>query len=207
MTKQGECPHNYGLTSNSELRTPCLSGRQANSELERGFTLIEILAVIVILSVVSAITIHFVSDSMRVYTMTKDQKALLEEGRLAMERMCRDIRDANTITGTTASSITFTRVHATGQDVASESITFQRNAGARTLEKVKASPSRTTTMAENVSAFAVSYSSSEVQLQLTLDNPATGASVTLQTKVHPKNPAIDTTYKNFKNYWEEEEST
>jgi prepilin-type N-terminal cleavage/methylation domain-containing protein len=182
------------------LRTP-------NSELlvrSKGFTLIEIIVVIVILCIVSGITIKFLVDSLTIYTMTVDQKTLFDEGKLALERMCRDMRDANAITGTTPSSITFARVHATAQDIAGETIIFQWNAGARTLEKVKASPAGTTTMAENVSAFSVTYASSEIQLQLTFNNLVTGANVTLQTKVHPKNPATDTTYKNFKNYWEEE---
>src|SRR4030042_1170955 len=109
---------------NSEPRTP-------NSELlvrSKGFTLIEILIVSVILSIVSAITIKFLTDSLRIYTMTVYQKILFDEGKLALERMCRDIRDARSITGTTATSVTFVRANATAQDVAGETITFRWNA-------------------------------------------------------------------------------
>jgi len=60
----------------------------------RGFTLIEIIIVIVILGFVSAITIKFLTDSLRIYTMTVNQKTLYDEGKLALERMARDIRDA-----------------------------------------------------------------------------------------------------------------
>ncbi len=177
---------------NSELRTP-------NSKLQRGFTLIEIIIVIVILSIVSAITIKFLTDSLRVYTMTVNQKTLFDEGKLALERMCRDIRDARSITGVTASSITFVRNNATVQDIAGETIIFQRNAGAGTLEKVKASPSVTSTLAANVSAFAVTNATNEIQLQLTL-NLSSGENITLQTKVYLKNLSEDltSTYKNFR---------
>jgi prepilin-type N-terminal cleavage/methylation domain-containing protein len=169
----------------------------------RGFTLIEIIVVIVILCIVSGITIKFLVDSLSIYTMTVNQKTLFDEGKLALERMCRDIRDANAISGTTASSITFVRNNATAQDSAGETIIFQRNAVANTLEKVKASPAATVTMADNVSTFAVTNATNEIQLQLTLQSAFGGTTmtVTLQTKVYPKNLLEDTaptpTYKNF----------
>ena len=168
----------------------------------RGFTLIEIIVVIVILSIVSAITIKFLVDSMRIYTMTVNQKTLFDEGKLALERMCRDIRDARSISGVTASSVTFVRDDATVQDIAGEIIIFQRNAGASTLEKVKASPSATTTMAGNVSTFAVTNAANEIQLQLTLQLTS-GENVTLQTRVYPKNLAKNLNYKNFYQNWME----
>jgi prepilin-type N-terminal cleavage/methylation domain-containing protein len=173
----------------------------------RGFTLIEIVIVIVILSIVSAITIYFLVSSLKVYTMTVNQKTLFDEGKLALERMSRDIRDANIITGSTATSITFIRTHATGagQDIANETITFQLTG--TTLEKVKASPAVASAIAENVSAFTVTRAADdEIKLVLTL-SLGTGENVTLQTKVYPKNFADSAIYKNFFNNWEEELSS
>ncbi len=169
-----------------------------------GFTLIEIIVVIVILAIVSAITIKFLVDSLRVYTMTVNQKTLFDEAKLALERMCRDIRDARSVTpfAGTASSVTFVRTNATAQDSAGESITFQRNAGANTLEKVKTIPVATATMASNVSAFNVTNTTNEIQLQMTLQL-ASGENVTLQTRVYPKNLPKDATYKNFYQNWME----
>ena len=177
----------------------------------KGFTLIEIIIVIVILSIVSAITIKFLVDGLRIYTMTVNQKTLFDEGKLALERMCRDIRDAKSITGVTATSITFVRTNATFSDsglpgnLVGETITFQRNAGASTLEKVKASPVVTSTLASNVSAFAVTNVTNEIQLQLTLQL-ASGENVTLQTKVYPENLAKDVNYKNLYQKWMEDRS-
>jgi len=183
--------------------------RTTNSELDtlgkKGFTLIEIIIVIVILSIVSAITIKFLVDSLRIYTMTVNQKTLFDEGKLALERMCRDIRDARSITGVTASSITFVRNNATTQDIAGETLVFQRNAGASTLEKIKASPVVTSTLASNASAFAVTNATNEIQLRLTLQL-ASGENVTLQTKVYPKNLAKDLNYKNLYQRWMENRS-
>lgn len=128
---------------------------------------------IIILFIVSAITIHFLVDSLRIYTMTVNQKTLFDEGKLAMERMCRDIRDARSITslasGGSGNSITFMRNNATAQDVAGENITFRLTGS--TLEKVKASPSVTNSMASNVSTFTVTRGATndEITLMLTLD--------------------------------------
>jgi prepilin-type N-terminal cleavage/methylation domain-containing protein len=197
----------------SELPTPCLPGRQANSELQRGFTLIEIIIVIVILSIVSAITIKFLVDSLRIYTMAVNQKTLFDEGKLAMERMCRDIRDARTLTtpaaGASGSTIRVTRTNATALDAAGEALRFRLTGG--TLVKDKQYPVQwtTSTLAANVSAFTVTRGATGVN-ELTIDltlSLASGEQVTLRTKVYPKNLPTNTTYKNFKNYWEEEEST
>jgi len=204
---------------NSELRTPACTKRSGegrpNSELlvrSKGFTLIEILIVIVILSIVSAITIKFLFDGLRIYTMTVNQKTLFDEGKSAMERMCRDIRDAQSISvpaaGGSGSVITFIRNNATAQDGASETITFQRNAGNSTLEKVKTSPAATSRMADNVNTFtatrgaAATNNLNEITLALDL-RLATGENVTLQTKVYPKNLAKYAAYKNFYQYWME----
>jgi len=174
----------------------------------KGFTLIEVIVVIVILSIASAITIYFLINSIKIYTMTVKQKTLMDEGKVALERMCRDIRDAQIIsvpnTGSSGTSITFTRTNATVQDIAGETIIFQRNAGANTLEKVKASPSTTSTMAGNVSTFTVTRGApatnnkNEITLSLNL-LMGTGENVTLQTRVYPKNLSEDPpTYKNFR---------
>jgi len=172
--------------------------------LSKGFTLIEIIIVIVILSIVSGITIKFLIDSLKIYTMTVNQKTLFDEGKLAMERMCRDIRDARSITLVTASSITFVRNNATAQDSAGESITFRWNGGANPLEKVKAGTGYS--MAINVTAFTVTNATNEIQLQLTLQLTS-GENVILQTKSYPKNLAENPIYKNFFQNWREERSS
>jgi len=173
----------------------------------RGFTLIEIIMVIVILSIVSAITIYFLVNSLKGYTMTVNQKTLFDEGRLALERMCRDIRDAKTITtpapNGSGNTLTFIRTNATAQDSADETITFTLSGS--TLVKVKAS--NTYAMAENIFQFNVTRDSgSEMLLRLVLQRPS-GEQVTMETKVYPKNLPESSTYKNFFGNWREELSS
>ena len=177
----------------------------------KGFTLIEMIVVIVILAIVSAISIKFLVDSMRIYTMTVNQKTLFDEGKLSLERMCRDIRDAKTIIATAASSVAFTRTNAsTGGDGANENIRFDLSG--TTLRKAKGvsgvdgSGGTPYTMANNVTAFIVANATNEIQLTLTL-SLTSGENVTLQTKVYPKNLPKDLgvppTYKNFYLNWRE----
>ena len=191
----------------SELRTP-------NSELlvrSKGFTLIEIIVVIVILSIVSAITIKFLADSLRIYTMTVQQKTLLDEGKLALERMCRDIRDAASnipvpAPGAATPQVTFVRAHATANDIAAENVTFQLTG--TTLYKIKTSPAANSPAAANVSTFTATQGTvaaanlNEITLVLNLSLEPVGAgNVILQTKVYPKNlpgEYLPATYKNFR---------
>jgi prepilin-type N-terminal cleavage/methylation domain-containing protein len=204
-TKLGKRRFRFG---HSELQTP-------NSELQRGFTLIEMVIVIVILSIISAITINFLVDSLKIYTMTVNQKTLFDEGKLALERMCRDVRDARTLSapvaGASGPTLTFTRNNATAQDSAAEAIRFTWSGTPGTaLQKRKSVPSvLLINLASNVSTFTVTRAASGVN-ELTIDltlSLASGEQVTLRTKVYPKNLATNATYKNFKRYWEEEEST
>jgi prepilin-type N-terminal cleavage/methylation domain-containing protein len=176
----------------------------------KGFTLIELIMVIVILSIISAISIYFLVNSVKIYAMTVNQKTLLDEGKLALERMCREIRDARSISspssGGSGSSITFQRTNGTAQDSANENITFQRTGSV--LEKDKATPDVTVALASNVSAFTVTRGASndEITLLLALTLPS-GENVTLQTRVYPKNLAVSNNYKNFFQNWREELSS
>jgi len=208
-----------GMTNCIRLMASCIKCnceklRTPHSAFQRGFTLIEIIVVIVILCIVSSITIKFLVDSLRVYTMTVNQKTLYDEGKLALERMCRDIRDARTITtpasGGSGNTITFTRTNATGagQDSAGDTITYRLNSGA--IQREKASYSLPyPILASNVSSFTVTRGAAgdeEITLLLTL-SLGSGENVTLQTKVYPKNVTDDATYKSFSNNWQEEIGT
>ena len=174
----------------------------------KGFTLIELIIVIVILSIVSVIGINFLGDSLKVYTMAVNQKTLFDEGKLAMERMVRDIRDARAIAepdqGESRTDIRFTRNNATAQDQVAEALRFLISGAA--LQKRKSDPDVILIdLASNVSAFTVTRGAADAEITLVLTLSLTsGENVTLQTKVNPKNFADDPTYKTYFRYWEEE---
>ena len=199
---------------NKEIRNPQSEIRN----LKRGFTLIEMIIVIVILCIASAITIKFLVDSLRIYNMTVNQKTLFDEGKLALERMCRDIRDAQNILYPAASGtgnyIRFTRTNATGasQDNANEIIRFQlaiQPDGTYALQKAKNDTGPPTAnlasnVRNNLTDFTVTRDAgNEIQLYLRL-SLTSGENVTLQTRVYPKNLPKDAIYKNFCLNWKEE---
>jgi len=167
----------------------------------KGMTLIEIIVVIVLLGIIGLFTFDFVGKGVETYIIASNQAGLLAEAKLAMERMARDIRDAKSITlpgqGNSGNLISFTRTNATAYDSANEIIIFQLTGS--TLEKVKQSPSATSSMAGDVSAFTVTRGTTddEIEIVLTL-SLAGGENVTLHTKVYPKNLPTQ-----FNGDWEE----
>jgi prepilin-type N-terminal cleavage/methylation domain-containing protein len=77
----------------------------------RGYTLIEIIMVIVILGIIGGITFQVVAAGVEAFKKTSDRKELYDQGRLAMERMVRELRDAKEVTESAGSSITFKKAH------------------------------------------------------------------------------------------------
>ena len=78
-----------------------------------GYTLIEIVIVIVILGVIGAFTFQMVAAGVQAFRKSSARKELSDQGRLALERMAREIRDAYEIQATqsTDDEITFKRKH------------------------------------------------------------------------------------------------
>lgn len=171
-----------------------------------GFTLIEMVMVIAILSIIAGFSVYFLVDSARLYSLTVNQKALSEEARIALEKICRDLRDAQSISipppGGSGQILSFTRTNATAGDGANENITYRQTGSI--LEKVKTAPAVVSPLAENVATFSVSRdaASAEVKIVLTLSG-SKGERVTLQSKVYPRNLPASPIYKNFLANWQE----
>ena len=69
--------------------------REHIHKMNRGFTLIELVVVIVISSIVSVFTFSFIYHSIRTYNLLRTQRQLYEDGAYALERITRDLRDAS----------------------------------------------------------------------------------------------------------------
>jgi prepilin-type N-terminal cleavage/methylation domain-containing protein len=63
--------------------------------MNRGFTLIELILVIVISSIVSIFTFSFIYNSVQTYRLMRTQSQLHQEGSYALERISRELRDAS----------------------------------------------------------------------------------------------------------------
>lgn len=123
---------------------------------QKGFTLIEIVMVIVILGVIGAFTFQFVAQGVLAFKKSSARKDLYDQGRLALERMVRELRDTKEVTGSAGSSITFKKAHPAQAADNTEEVKFELNG--TNLERVgdpNGTPA-TAVLASNVSSFTVS---------------------------------------------------
>ena len=88
---------------------------------QRGFTLVELVTVIVLLGVIAGVLVPFIISAMQAYLGAKARATLVGEGRLALERLAREVRHAvpnsiSVLSGGTG--IEFVRARAGGRYVA-----------------------------------------------------------------------------------------
>lgn len=176
----------------------------------KGFTLIEIIIVIIVLGVLSVFGFSFISTAIHTYSMMEKQKGLFDQATMVMERISRELRDANIVSCPESYILTFTKSHRTPPQDVTYDITFQLPGGTNTLQRVGDS---TVTLADNVSAFTAARMTSgddsekeEITITLTLEDAAAG-DITLRSYICPKNldfPDSDApSGRNFGGNWEE----
>ena len=83
--------------------------------MRNGFTLIELIIVIVISSMVSVFTFSFIYNSIQAYRLMRIQRQLYQEAAYALERITRELRDASYNINSTG-GISFTKAHQTPAD-------------------------------------------------------------------------------------------
>jgi prepilin-type N-terminal cleavage/methylation domain-containing protein len=153
-----------------------------------GYTIIELVMVIVLVTILAAASMQAIIMATGTYTLaTRDYLELYQEGKLAMEKMSRELRDTipSGIT-ITSDSISFTKPtnHHTPHDSFLEIQLLQNG---NTIERK--SGSGTFTMAENIatSSFAPSQDiNGVVSLAFTISRGDT--SIPLRTAVYPRQP-------------------
>jgi prepilin-type N-terminal cleavage/methylation domain-containing protein len=84
--------------------------------MKKGFTLIELILVIVIGSIVSVFTFSFIYNSIQTYRLMRTQRQLHQEGAYALERITRELRDASYGVNVTG-GISFMKAHQTPADM------------------------------------------------------------------------------------------
>jgi len=96
----------------------------------KGFTLIELVTVIVVLAIIGGFTFSFIDSAIRTYVLAREQSVIYYEGAYIMERIVRELSDATTVTEpaseSSSSTLRFTKRHPTDIDTNLE-VTFEQS--------------------------------------------------------------------------------
>lgn len=157
----------------------------------RGFTLIEVVTIVVVLSILATFTASFIDNAVKTYMLAKKQSTLYQEASYIMERLERELRDmvnpASWTTGTTQDTVQFTRQHVTGQD-SNTTITFWRDPGTKIFYRNSGGTSYI--MGKNVTQFTIIRNATTTcnrYFSLTLALTESGQTFSLTSNIFPKN--------------------
>jgi prepilin-type N-terminal cleavage/methylation domain-containing protein len=176
--------------------------------MKNGFTLIELILVIVISSIVSVFTFAFIYNSIQTYRIMRTQRQLHQEGSYALERITRELRDAS-YSLNIAGGISFLKAHQTPADTNSF-VRYYRSGsslyrcsdaslGLVCLFNPGSSPTNKL-VARNMASFTVQYNANgepcdasnlpncqDDSFSITLGLAREGQTLTLATTITPRN--------------------
>ena len=152
---------------------------------QAGFTLIEMVAAMVLLGIMGVFSMQFITGAAESNRLVSGQKALVDDAKLAMEFMIRELRvaseDANNISLPTPTSITFDKYSSLSFDTDTTDINY--SLVGTTI--VRASNTATTTLASQVTAFSITSTGKFYTISMTLTG-ANGENFTLTSAVQPR---------------------
>jgi len=155
------------------------TGKKYILKNEEAFTLIEIILAIVIVGIMGGFGLQFLSSSMDMNQKVAGKKDLVDDAKIAFERMVREIRFADSVALTGSTSVTITK-SAFPEDSAT-TVTYVYNGS-----DITRTGTTTGTIASNVTAFSITAVGSnfyEISATLARDN---GGSFQLLTAVYPR---------------------
>lgn len=162
---------------------------------QKGFTLIEMISAIILLGVMGLFSIQFLTGAAQTNRLVAGQKALVDDAKLAMEFLLRELRVASegttasptliTFTDTgTAASITFYKFSGLTVDTSTGPIIYSWSGSTLTRQSTA-----TTTLATQVTDFSITETttagSKYYTFSLTLQG-SNGESFTLESGVRPR---------------------
>ena len=171
-----------------------------HSRNQRGFTLIEMIAAITLLGIMGIFSTQFITSITQSAQQTTGQKGLVDDAKLAMEYLLREVRvsseessDIVYSSSGTAASITFDKFVGYTVDDGITGINYSWNSTTKALTRTSGSGGTstvtTTTLATQITSFTVAespaLSSDFYVFTMTLQGP-NGENFTLQSGVRPR---------------------
>lgn len=156
-----------------------------------GFTLIEVIMVLVLASILGVFTFQYLTSSVLAFRTHSVRKEKSDDAVLALDRMSREIRDAKLSTvvitspGTSPSTITFTRKNTTNMQDASTAVTFTLDTASKELRRQSAAG--TSILAKNVQGFTASKDVTTGIITLAVKFLPASRTIDWQTTVYPRN--------------------
>jgi len=152
--------------------------------IEKGYTLFEVIIVVIILGVVSVLAINLMSRQTEVFTRIFNNSNLLSNARRAIEYIRRDLHgtSADSISTMTASNLTFQKSDGDAVNYVMNAATLQRN-GLTLADNLVSNPFSYLDANQNVTASTADL----VFVKVTLNLGNVGESVQLEEIVFLRN--------------------
>lgn len=157
---------------------------------QKGFTLIEIVTIIVVLAILGMFTFSFIDYATKTYAMGSKQRMVYQEASYIMERVTRELRDmidpATWSNGTTYNTLQFNKTHSALDG--STNVTFRRDTATNIMYR---DGGTSQPVGSNITQFKIvrissaSTCSRSIDITLTLQNG--DQSITVNSRVTPKN--------------------
>jgi len=174
-----------------------------NNTLDRkGITLIELVMTMVLMGIVALVVANALSTGVTAFFTTDNRKESLDQGRIALDRMAKEIRnlrDSDDVNASSATQFCFTDTEgvqinysyagtnlrrATGNCTAGSGATLSANITSFSFDYIRADG---TVDASFVDTDPDNPATDTKKIRITLTSTASGESVSLETEVWPRN--------------------
>lgn len=145
---------------------------------DNGFTIIELVTVIVVLAILGVFTFSFLDNAIKTYRLVKEQSPLYADGTCIMERITRELSDATQVDVAASSTLQFQTAHVPPSLTPPIQITFYRDG--RNLKRIDS---------RGVSILGNNIDATDDGFRVTR-NPATGTgqeTITVELKLTSSN--------------------